>query len=152
MKIWTDKNGYKRHGHDQYVHRTLAERVLGRMLRTKEQVHHIDEDRSNNTSTNLVICPSQKYHMLLHSRQRIVDMGGYPNTQKYCKYHDKLHDREEFSTRPSSFDGLHNVCRHATNEYRKLKGYKSVFTWKRRLNQQYCRVFSGYTNREVCKL
>jgi len=146
-----DNNGYMRIG-TEYVHRLLAELVLGRKLKTKEQVHHVDEDKSNNTNSNLVICPDEAYHKLLHSRQRIVDMGGNPNTDKYCKYHDKLHKRTEFST-ASHYDGLSNYCREATNQYRKENGLnKSKFNWKSRLNQQYRRLFSKYTNREVCKL
>ena len=146
-----DTLGYMRLG-TEYVHRLVAESVLGRKLRTEEQVHHVDEDKSNYENSNLVICPDASYHKLLHSRQRIVDMGGNPNTDKYCKYHDKLHNRTEFST-TSHYDGLSNYCRKATNEYRKEKGInRGKFNWKARLNQQYRRVFSKYTNRGICEL
>ena len=147
-----DSLGYMRIG-GEYVHRLIAEIVLGRKLKTKEQVHHVDEDKSNCSNSNLVICPDAAYHKLLHSRQKIVDLGGNPNTDKYCSYHESLHDRSAFSFSPTKYDGLHNNCRSATNQYRKENGLnKSKFNWKSRLNQQYCRVFSKYTNREVCKL
>ena len=138
--IYLDANGYQRHGNKRYVHRTIAERVLGRPLKDKECVHHVDENKSNNSHTNLVICKDQKYHKLLHARQRIVNFGGNPNLEKYCDFHKKLHNREEFSTRPSGYDGLHNRCKEATNQYRKDKGLNSnKFNWKERLNQQYRR-------------
>ena len=135
------------------VNRLVVASVLGRKLKGKECVHHVDEDKSNYSNSNLVVCPDETYHKLLHSRQRIVDLGGDPNTDKYCKYHDTLHKRDEFSTVSSRYDGLHNYCREATNQYRKDKGLnRGKFNWKARLNQQYRRVFSKYTNRGVCKI
>lgn len=147
-----NKDGYMMIG-IQYVHRLVAESVLGRKLKTKEQVHHVDEDKSNYENSNLVICPDASYHKFLHSRQRIVDMGGDPNTDKYCKYHDSLHKRTEFSTTNSHYDGLTNYCKKGTREYRKKTGKsKGSFTWKVRLNQQYRRVFSKHTSRRICEL
>jgi len=151
--IWLDGNGYQRHGRDQYVHRTIAEKVLGRKLKGAECVHHIDYDKSNNGLDNLVICPNEKYHKLLHARQRVLELGGHPDQHKYCTYHCELHEKSEFSTRPQTWDGLHNMCRKATNEYRKNRGLnRDKFDWRARLNQQYRRVFKGYNNRDICQI
>jgi len=148
-----DKNGYSRHGKDKYLHRSIVERVLGKQLKGNEQIHHVDGNKNNNAHCNLVVCPDMKYHKLLHARQRILMLGGNPDKDKYCSYHKCLHKRAKFSTRPSSYDGLHNTCKDATNEYRKIKGLnKGKFTWKERLNQQYRRVFSQYTKRDICHL
>lgn len=46
----------------------LAARVLGRAFRPKEIVHHIDGDRSNDATDNLLIC-TQSYHMAIHRCQ-----------------------------------------------------------------------------------
>lgn len=121
--IWLDGNGYQKHANDNYVHRTIVEKALGRKLKKTEGVHHVDGNPANNEPKNLVVFPNQKYHFLLHARQRIVDRGGNPNIHKFCSYHKELHDRTEFSTRPTSYDGLHNMCRSATNEYRRVNGY-----------------------------
>lgn len=121
----------------KYEHRSVVESIIGRELTKKEVVHHIDGNKSNNNPNNLVLCSDAKYHRLLHARQRIVDLGGDPNIHKYCSYHKSLHSRELFSTKPSSYDGLHNTCRDSTNKYRKEKGYNlKKFDWKARMHQQ----------------
>lgn len=48
-----------------YEHRLVAEKMLGRPLYDTEVVHHIDMDRTNNTSTNLVVL-TQLEHKRLH--------------------------------------------------------------------------------------
>jgi len=50
----------------QHVHRIVAKSVLGRSLRPGETVHHVDGDRTNNDSSNLVVFPSQADHARCH--------------------------------------------------------------------------------------
>ena len=48
-----------------YLHRIVAEQTLGRSLKPGEIVHHLDEDKTNNSPENLVVCtPSvhRQYH------------------------------------------------------------------------------------------
>lgn len=57
-----------------YEHIHIAEQALGRKLPAKAVVHHMNEKPADNhTPFNLVICPDQAYHMLLHKRAR--DLG-----------------------------------------------------------------------------
>ena len=74
----------------QPVHRKVAEKALGRPLRATEVVHHIDENPRNNNPDNLVICPSQEYHKLLHSRAKALTACGNPNYRvcRICKQYD----------------------------------------------------------------
>jgi hypothetical protein len=75
-----DNNGYIRilcHDHpsaDKYgyvpEHRLVAEKVLGRVLKATEVIHHINEIRHDNIKNNLVICQNNSYHHLLHRRMR----------------------------------------------------------------------------------
>jgi len=57
-------------------HTHLAEKALGKKLPRGAIVHHMNEVPWDNfTPFNLVICPDQKYHMLLHKRMRIQKRG-----------------------------------------------------------------------------
>ncbi len=49
----------------QHEHRIVAERLLGRPLRDKEIVHHIDGDKRNNDPANLEVI-TQGEHMRRH--------------------------------------------------------------------------------------
>lgn len=48
-------------------HISIAEAALGHKLPPGAVVHHLDGDRLNNAPENLVVCPSQAYHMHLHA-------------------------------------------------------------------------------------
>lgn len=85
--------GYRVHGknHERtYEHVTVAERVLGKPLPPGAIVHHVDGNPANNAPSNLVICPDQAYHLLLHVRQRAIEACGNPNYRKcmVCKRWD----------------------------------------------------------------
>ena len=54
----------------RHVHRTVAEKMLGRKLRPGEVVHHKDGNKQNNTPENLLVLPSQKEHAKLHMAEK----------------------------------------------------------------------------------
>lgn len=74
----------------KYGHVIVAERALGKKLPTGAQVHHVNLNPSDNRPSNLVICPDDAYHKLLHKRQRALDECGNANYRKcwICKHYD----------------------------------------------------------------
>ena len=86
------RDGYVRVLHDgerRMQHVVIAEAALGKPLPAKAEVHHVDQCRSNNERTNLVIC-SQAYHKLLHQRMRARAAGVSLHWRMctYCKGFD----------------------------------------------------------------
>lgn len=77
-------------GRRTFEHILVAERALGKRLPKGAIVHHVDENPGNNIPTNLVICPDQAYHKLLHLRMEARDACGNPNYRKckFCKQYD----------------------------------------------------------------
>ena len=71
-----------RHRGEAPLHRRLAGEALGRSLPPKAVIHHVDGTRSEQSP--LVICENQKYHFLLHVRERVRRAGGNPNTDRIC--------------------------------------------------------------------
>ena len=55
-----DKKGYV------FEHIVVAEAMIGRALRPKEEVHHLDMNRQNNVPSNLVVCKDHAEHMKYH--------------------------------------------------------------------------------------
>ena len=93
----------------QYEHIKIAETVLGERLPKGAQVHHVDCNPSNNNPSNLVICPNQQYHRLLHRRSLAFDACGNASFVK-CRYCEKYGDQSEFlKDGPRSF--AHQICR-----------------------------------------
>ncbi len=136
------KNGYPqvavpehpRADRDGYVpeHVLICEKAAGRYLELPIEVHHFNEIRADNANRNLVVCENRAYHSLLHARQRIVERGGNPNTDKICGKCQKLRPRVDFWSSRSRADGLDNKC--ITCE-RKRSTLKNAKVRERRLAQ-----------------
>ena len=75
-------------------HIAVAEKAFGRKLPCGAIVHHADRNKSNNENSNLVICPNDAYHLILHRRLRAMDACGNPNWVKcwVCKTYSSPDD------------------------------------------------------------
>ncbi len=71
-------------------HIAIAERALGKPLPAGAVVHHVDEDKLNNEPSNLVVCPDQSYHKLIHARMRAHEKCGHYDwlACTHCKQFD----------------------------------------------------------------
>ncbi len=105
-----------------FEHILVAEKAIGRYLEAAHPVHHVNEIKSDNSNSNLVICEDNAYHMLLHQRQRVLDRGGNPDTDKRCFKCDAVKSKSEFVRSSNSRDGLHGYCRPCDSSTRKLRG------------------------------
>lgn len=77
-----------------HEHVLVAERALGRVLPDGVEIHHVNEDPSDNRSCNLVICQDHAYHMLLHKRMRALAACGDANARpcRFCHKYDRQDD------------------------------------------------------------
>lgn len=107
-------------GGNIFTHIKIAEEALGRRLEYKNVVHHVDEDKTNNCNFNLVICEDEKYHRLLHARQRVLKGGGDPNTQKFCTTCKNLKNKLDFYRQASKFDHLQGSCIKCKQYYHRV--------------------------------
>ena len=108
----------ERDGARRYRHVMNAEAALGHPLPHGAHVHHVDGDPSNNSNTNLVICPSSGYHRLLHIRTNAINNCGNANWRKctICHQHDapsRMYQNEKTGA------CVHRECRNLAKASRK---------------------------------
>jgi hypothetical protein len=77
-------------GKHRKMHHLIVEKVTGVKVANGICVHHVDGNGFNNEHKNLVVCPNQEYHSLLHLREKALDACGDPSKRKcpYCKEYD----------------------------------------------------------------
>lgn len=96
-------------GNANYEHIIVAERALGRALPAQAEVHHANEMRSDNRPENLVICPDDKYHALLHLRMKARD-AGYPAHYRKCGKCKQFDDPENMRVTEGGKRADHKSC------------------------------------------
>ena len=66
--IFSPDHPYKFRDRYVYEHRLIMEKHLGRYLKPKEIVHHIDNNPINNSIDNLMLFPSHSAHRNYHAK------------------------------------------------------------------------------------
>jgi hypothetical protein len=84
----------------------VAEKALGKPLPKGSIVHHWDKDKLNSNPENLLICPDQTYHLLIHQRMRAYDACGHADWL-ICRYCGKYDDPKNLSVHKRAY---HKKC------------------------------------------
>jgi hypothetical protein len=92
-------------------HIAVVERALGRPLPKGAVIHHVNGDRTDNRPQNLVVCPDQAYHLLLHKRQRAFDACGHADWRK-CTYCGEYDDPSRMYLSRTGSQAHHRECRN----------------------------------------
>lgn len=87
------------------------EKIIGRPLRRSEEVHHKDEDRSNNDPENLELCESRQVHALRHIEMRAYEACGDPSKRLcyLCREYDTVDNMRGYDRRGGAGGALRYV-------------------------------------------
>lgn len=96
-------------------HLLVAEKALGRPIPVGVEVHHWNENVSDNKNENLVVCNDLSYHRLLHVRREAFYQSGVATYRK-CSFCKKWDAPESLKFRPRS--QFHRECQ---NEYMRIR-------------------------------
>lgn len=109
---------YVKNGRQAPAYVWKIEKLLGRRIMSPICIHHVDGNPANDSNSNLVVCPSHAYHMLLHQRQLALDTCGHADWIKcvFCKEYDSpanmyIHGRSRY----------HNKCFNTYERQRRRK-------------------------------
>jgi len=120
---------HPRSGAGRYVRAAvlIAEKTLGKPLPIGAVVHHIDENPSNDSSNNLVICQDHLYHKFLHRRVRALRACGNINWIKcsICKKYDNPSNLYLYKTHGCTV-GYHNRCHADKEKNRRHRNEKTI--------------------------
>lgn len=105
-----------------YEHRIVAEKKLGRPLRPKEKVHHIDENKQNNAPENILVVDGNANHYVHHRKTTHLRKPNEPNLPVECLCGcGGVFPRYDKTGRPRKYISGHNM-KDGENERRKMVG------------------------------
>lgn len=128
MSIGRPRSSDYQIGSYHYLARRIVEETLKKQLPLGAVVHHADKNPENYLKNNLVVCPNEAYHNLLHMRTDAYDACGNANWKRcyVCKQYDdqkNLYEVRKPNRRVTTF--YHSLCRRLYRKaFAEAKGYK----------------------------
>ena len=110
-------------------HRLIAENVLGRYLTKEECVHHSNGNKWDDRHKNLVICPNNSYHRLLHKREKALKLCGHADWL-ICRYCHNYDDPKNMIVRKRYDSGIracHIECRRIASNERYRRKVNAIY-------------------------
>ena len=120
-----------------YEHRLVMEQLLGRYLDPGEQVHHVDENKENNSPGNLKLCSSQKEHSQEHSYDEdflinmlvsYADMKGRLPTKKECDRERQMPHSSTYIRRFGSWSNAKALAQTCLDIFNVDSDYYSLYS------------------------
>jgi hypothetical protein len=96
----------------RYEHDLVMESVIGRPMTASEEVHHKDDDGTNNDPSNLHLCASHAEHMALERAARALRDCGHADWMicGYCGLYDAPSNLYIYTPKRRQPRGFHKVC------------------------------------------
>lgn len=104
------------------LHILVAEKAIGKKLPKGAIVHHVNEDKTDNRNSNLLIC-DRAFHKVIHQRLNAMNACGNPNWRK-CMICKKYDDPKNLYIPKKGNSAVHNSCR--MNKYHLNKENQNV--------------------------
>lgn len=117
----TKMPGHPRADSRGYVfdHVLIIEKITGEPMPPGSKVHHKNKTPADNRPDNLVFCPNQAYHKLLHQRMRALEACGHEEWRK-CKFCKQYDAPENLYIHPhNNKTSFHRECANAYRARRK---------------------------------
>jgi hypothetical protein len=99
-------------GRRRFEHQIVAERMLGRLLKPGEIVHHKNGNKGDNSPENLEVY-NQSHHAKIHA---ISNTPVYLPNKKLCPNCQAIKQQAEFSKSKNRADGLNGWCKSCQGE------------------------------------
>lgn len=118
-EIYMPNHPYARQNGTVFEHRINAEKKIGRFLLPTEVVHHIDEDRTNNSLDNLIVFKTSADHTRFHKTGKIqaLNDGTYISPIEEHRMHKCIQCNKSYTLTNNWYSTLF-CCKECKNIYK----------------------------------